>query len=491
MIRLRSVAPVTRLAAAVRRLDLLTRPVDAEKRARLDERWTDLPETVKTPAQLVGRHAIGCEGTHGVFPKCNLTCSPCYHSSDANKVRIDGSHTVREVGRQMAYLRKRRGPRGHAQLIGGEVSLLPAEDHAATLQVMRDHGREPMSMTHGDFDYEYLEAVAVGADGRRRFDRLSFAAHLDSLMRGRRGIPRPTSEGELDPYRRRFVEMFNRLRREHGVRSYLAHNMTVTPANVDQIAEVVRDVLPMGYSMMSFQPAAFVGDDRRWREGFRDFTGDDVWAQIEAGVGTRVPFAAAQMGDPRCNRTSFGFIADGQWFPFLDDTRPADLAARDSFFRHLGGMTLSGVPAWVAGARLVRGGIAHPSVLLHGARYAAGLVRQAGMPVLRGRGRVRPMTFVMHSFMDAADVAPAWALLQEGVMSDDPAVRATQERLQACVYTMAHPDSDMLVPACAQHSVLDPVENVELRRLLPVVEVSSGQGPATAGVTARGVPSPA
>ena len=38
--------------------------------------------------------------------------------------------------------------------------------------------------------------------------------------------------------------------------------MTVTPANLDQVAGVVADVSTKG-SMMSFQPAAFVGDDRR------------------------------------------------------------------------------------------------------------------------------------------------------------------------------------------------------------------------------------
>jgi hypothetical protein len=35
---------------------------------------------------------------------------------------------------------------------------------------------------------------------------------------------------------------------------------------------------------------------------------------------------------------------------------------------------------------------------------------------------------------------------------------------------MAHPETGELVPACVQHSVLDPVENVELRRLLPIVD---------------------
>ena len=52
-----------------------------------------------------------------------------------------------------------------------------------------------------------------------------------------------------------------------------------------------------------------------------------------------------------------------------------------------------------------------------------------------------------------------------------PDVRATQERLAACHYTMAHPEDGSLVPACVQHAVLDPGENAELRRLLPIAEV--------------------
>ncbi len=34
---------------------------------------------------------------------------------------------------------------------------------------MLAHGRKPMSMTHGDFDEEYLRAVALDAAGRPRF----------------------------------------------------------------------------------------------------------------------------------------------------------------------------------------------------------------------------------------------------------------------------------------------------------------------------------
>ena len=78
------------------------------------------------------------------------------------------------------------------------------------------------------------------------------------------------------------------------------------------------------------------------------------------------------------------------------------------------------------------------------------------------------MTFVVHAFMDADVVGPAWEALQRGEVAGDPEVRAAQERLEACSYAMAHPDEVRLVPACVQHSLLDPAENARLMRQLPL-----------------------
>ena len=348
----------------LKRLELATRPVHPITQRVLAERWAALPPGVKTREQVLGRNAVGCEGTHGVFPKCNLTCSPCYHSKDANKVRVDGAHTVANVKAQMRLLERLRGPRAHAQLIGGEVSLLNPQDHAAALNVMREHGREPMSMTHGDFDSTYLRALALDEDGTPRFGRLSFAAHFDSLMRGRTGIPRPRDEAELNPFRARFVEMFHDLRRDHGVRSYLAHNMTVTPANLDQIEHVVADVSAMGFSMLSFQPAAHVGDERRWTGGDYSAVGiDDVWERIEAGLGQRVAWQALQFGDPRCNRSAFGARVDGRWVPMFDPDVDTDLQARDRALDHFGGVNFGGTPPSRAGHKAAaRRSLATPAI---------------------------------------------------------------------------------------------------------------------------------
>ena len=70
--------------------------------------------------------------------------------------------------------------------------------------------------------------------------------------------------------------------------------------------------------------------------------------------------------------------------------------------------------------------------------------------------------------MDAEQVKPAWQLVQQGVVADDPLIKETQERLGSCMYAMAHPETGEIVPACVQHSVLDPIENIGLRTLLPL-----------------------
>ncbi len=80
----------------------------------------------------------------------------------------------------------------------------------------------------------------------------------------------------------------------------------------------------------------------------------------------------------------------------------------------------------------------------------------AGSPANLSRGRLAPLTFVMHQFMDTEDVAPAWEVTGRGELSADPRIRGTQERLAACHYAMAHPETGAMVPACVQHAPRSP-----------------------------------
>ena len=457
------------ILTVIRNWELTTRPVRPESRSVLDRRWAELPEHVKTPNQMLGRFAVGCEGTHGVFPKCNMTCSPCYHSADANKVPIDGKHTLQNVKAQMKHLRNNRGPRAHAQLIGGEVSLLSPEDHAMTLLAMRAAGREPMSMTHGDFDYEYLSALALDKEGNPRFAKLSFAAHFDSLMRGRRGIVRPRNESELNPFREQFTEMFKRLRSQHGINSYLAHNMTVTPSNLSQVAEVTTSLISTSFDMLSFQPAAYIGDERRWDEDFSEVSIDAVWSQIEKGVGKKLPWSAVQFGDPRCNRSMVAIKIKNSLVPLLDPENSKDLVVRDLFLKHFGGMIIGGTPPLILATKLLRRVASSPVVIIPFLGFIMRTLRRNGglITILRAglKNKIAFKTFVVHNFMDAVDVKPAWEMMEKGLTSSDPKILETQERLRACIYTMSHPETNRLVPACVQHSVLDPGENLQLLQI--------------------------
>ena len=98
---------------------------------------------------------------------------------------------------------------------------------------------------------------------RARFKHLSFAGHFDTTMVGRRGITH-----------------------------YLAHNMTVTATNVEQIPDVIRECRQMGWRLFSHQPAAFIGNPTRWQDDFRELTNERVWDQIGTAAGVRLPYKA-------------------------------------------------------------------------------------------------------------------------------------------------------------------------------------------------------
>ncbi len=450
----------------LRSFEEASRPVDPEAAAFLAKRFASLPERNQVPGQMLGRKTTGCEATHGVFPKCNFACKPCYHSADANKVRVDGPHTREQVGRQMKYLSSQRGWGTYAQLIGGEVSLLEPGDHAAAIATMRAHGRIPMSFTHGDFNYDYLRAIAVDENDEPRFPHLSFAAHFDTTMVGRTGIKKPQSEQELHEYRAAFCAMFDRLEADYGITNYLAHNMTVTLENLDDVADIVRSCHAQGWRMFSFQPAAYIGNESRWAEGYRELTSDVVWGEVERGAGTTLGYNAMQVGDTRCNRVTWGAYLGDTYVPLLDDDEPLDHAMVESWYDAFPGNFILRGRAESA-VRILRCIARRPDVVPEIVQFARRFAERGG-GVAQPWWKATATTFVMHQFIDAADTAAGWEHIQAGTRAVDPRILEAQERLEACAYTMGHPDSDELIPACVQHGILDPAENRELATLLPL-----------------------
>ena len=63
-------------------------------RPSLARRWRELPDAARTPPQLLGRRTLGCEDTHGVFPRCNLACTPCVLWKDLSAHLVFGFGTA-------------------------------------------------------------------------------------------------------------------------------------------------------------------------------------------------------------------------------------------------------------------------------------------------------------------------------------------------------------------------------------------------------------
>lgn len=86
-------------------------------------------------------------------------------------------------------------------------------------------------------------------------------------------------------------------------------------------------------------------------------------------------------------------------------------------------MNFGGSPALVLAVKVLRVLVRHPDDVKAAAAWVRRLVERSGgvrhvMSSWR-RGDIAPTTYVVHNFMDAADVAPAWRLMQAGQVATE------------------------------------------------------------------------
>ena len=120
----------------LRRLEHDTRPVDTRPATALTRRWDELPAHVRTRRSSWVAAPPGARAPTASSRAATSPAVPATTRRTPTACASTAPHTIREVERQMAYLRAHRGPGQYAQLIGGEVSLLDPEDHA---EVARGH----------------------------------------------------------------------------------------------------------------------------------------------------------------------------------------------------------------------------------------------------------------------------------------------------------------------------------------------------------------
>jgi hypothetical protein len=424
-------------------------PIAGEKADLLKVRWASLPEELRTPGQISGRHLTHCGFTTGAS-YCSFHCTHCYLPKNANEVPIP---SLEEMKEQIDANRRFQGPGGGLQITGGDVAdaYWRSGRQDELVEIVRyaiKTGLVPMLMTHGQTlikHPEFLEKLMLEGGLRQ------VAVHVDMTQAGRHGYPinRIQSEADLHPVREAFTQLALELRARTGLPLEYAHNVTVTRRNIEFIPEILRWALAdpkrtSVWRMFSFQPEADTG---RTLFSQQPITPALVWEKIREGTGLPLEKDATSFGHADCNSWA-SLLMDresGQYIPLL----PTDAQTKrllGEILERIGGLSLvtddAGTPPFrLAGVlfqnpRLSVRLAAHLARLVGGGQYPWNFIRSLF------KGQAHTVGVGMHNFMDAAQVADA---------PNNPTVKA---RLDSCVFKGAVKNEDgewEAVPMCSMN----------------------------------------
>jgi len=276
-------------------IQTLLEPISPERRRVSSGRFQDLPDSLKTPEQIIGFAHHSCGATHGVLERCDFACTSCYLGEEANAAE---PLPREEVFQQLDQLREFLGPQGKAQITAGEVTLLPREVLGEYVRYAIDIGLDPMVMTHGRRflqEPEYLQRL-IEEDGLEKI-----SIHVDATQRGREEWSPFVTEEQLNPVRDRYARLIREMRAKTGRKLHAAHTVTVTQKNLDQIPTIMRWLVRNldAFRMVSFQPVAEVG--RTEDQASADLTLTDVWEHIGTALGKTLNRDAMHFGHPECH----------------------------------------------------------------------------------------------------------------------------------------------------------------------------------------------
>ena len=259
-------------------------------------RWITLPRHLRTRWQLAGRAAVACGATHSIMERCNFSCTSCYLSDVANRARPLPFPAVRE---QLDSLRSHLGEGGKVQITSGEVTLLPSVELGRVIAYARLIGLDPMIMTNGQ---RLLQSPGYLHELVDVYGLQKISVHIDTTQRGRPGMGPGARERDLHPLRDRFARMIREVRKGTGKTLHGAQTVTVTPANLGDIPDIVHWSLANAdaFRIVSFLPVADVG---RTEDHTSAVSLDRVWDGVCAGIGRRLNRRAILFGHPECNIT--------------------------------------------------------------------------------------------------------------------------------------------------------------------------------------------
>jgi hypothetical protein len=414
----------------------LLRPTPPELRRLGARRFQGLPDSLKTPEQIIGFGHHSCGATHGVLERCDLACTSCYLGEEANAAE---PLPKSEVFQQLDRLREFLGPQGKAQITAGEVTLLPRETLGQYVRYAIDIGLDPMVMTHGRRflqEPEYLQKL-IEEDGLEKI-----SIHVDSTQRGREEWSPFVTEEQLNPVRDRYAKLIRDMRAKTGRKLHAAHTVTVTRKSLDEIPEMMGWLVRNldAFRMVSFQPVAEVG--RTEDRAISGLTLTDVWDRICAALGKPLNRDAMHFGHPECHIMIPVVVARaGERHCVLETVRAGrrwDRAYLRRLLRAVGGYSVRGKSRTENLLGVASLALRSPLLLFETLLY--GLYRTWGdrrhlaavlLEAVRSRDlSVKPLALVVQNFMSPGEL-------------ETPLGR---ERLEACTFRV--PVGGKMIPMC-------------------------------------------
>ena len=363
-----------------------------------------------TPSQALGRrYPIGCVALE-ITQRCNLDCTLCYLSENAEAVK---DTPIDELHRRIEDIFTRYGPHTDVQVTGGEPTLRKRDELIEIVRHIADRKMRPALFTNGIRAKRDLlsELSAVGL--------VDVAFHVD-MTQERRGYG---SEHELNEIRSAYID------RARGLPLNVIFNTSVFAGNFDEITELSAWFVRHSHavSFASFQLHADTGRGRE-RGRLDRITPDSVAAKIEEGARSTLTFDAIHAGHRACNRYAVAAVTNGRAYDMLDDKKLIacflSRSANLQFDRRRSLRTLAGLTAWA---------LRNPALLSRGVPWLARRTWAMRRDLIASRGRVQKISFFVHNFMDAANLDP--------------------ERLDACAFMVATADGP--IPMCRHNAERD------------------------------------
>jgi molybdenum cofactor biosynthesis enzyme MoaA len=348
---------------------------NARSRKRMQEAgvWAD--------NQILGRrYPVGCVALE-ITQRCNLDCTLCYLSEHSESTK---DLPLEEVFRRIEQIRFHFGPGTDVQITGGDPTLRNREELIQIVRKIRDIGMRPTLMTNGKLATRSLVSALVDAGLN------DLAIHVD-MTQERKGY---ASEVELNKVRKDYIE------RVRGLPLAVIFNTTVFKGNFHEIPDLVRffrencDVV----GMASFQMQADTGRGTLHK---RDdvITLDNMVQKIEEGAGTKISFETARIGHPRCHRYGLTLQVGGKTFDLFDSSKFFNLLVEKTTT-----LELDRAHPTKAIIAMVKWLATTPSILVPGVWFMVRKVWAMKGALIRGRGKMRKLSFFMQNFMDASQL---------------------------------------------------------------------------------------